>query len=389
VQAVTGFDSPTGWLTIDPELRDAVVGATAAAPSIVADAIAGDWKLERLLGQGGMGAVYAAVHTIIGKRAAVKVVRPGVEATAHARILREAKAVNEVCHPNIIDIFQAGMLEDGRAFLVMELLEGSTLGARLAAGPVPFAEAIDILLQICAALEAAHAAGIIHRDLKPDNIFLCDGPERLVKVVDWGIAKWCDEAPSDATADGIIFGTPRYLSPEQARNRGVDGRSDLYALGVIAYQLLLGRAPFTDTNTADLIMMHLSKPPPRPSEIDPAIDPALDTLLFTLMAKSPDQRPALPEIQDVLATFCDAVPRTRLARGSTRLESRALTEAAPEPAVEPLAELIAPPVAEPRRWLRWGIATLAVASATPPTGTRSAKPPPIPAEITASIHWSW
>jgi serine/threonine-protein kinase len=265
----------------------------------------GDWSVEQKIGEGGMGIVYAAVHAEIGKRAAIKVIRHEActDSAGGERFVQEARLVNQIGHPNIVDIFHIGRLHDGRPYLVMELLRGRTLGERIADGKVPATEAIALLLQICGALDAAHAHGVVHRDLKPDNVFIVEtrsGP--WVKLVDWGIAKLNDTALASTamTRTGALVGTPQYLSPEQARGKAVDERTDLYSLGVIAYELLLEEPPFTADNVADLIAMHLREPVPPPSEVWPDIPPTLEQLLVAMLAKKPDDRPSLAQIIEVL-----------------------------------------------------------------------------------------
>lgn len=281
-------------------------GAQAQVPVTVPDVLppgakAGPWVVERELGRGGMGAVYAVVHEEIGKRAALKVVHqrllvPGFNTE---RILLEAKVVNQVGHPNIVDIFEAGTLEDGRPYIVMERLEGQALSFRADEGKILADQVIDILLQVCDALVAAHAAGIIHRDLKLDNIFLVDNPEDpshpRVKLLDWGIAKVINHDVRH-TVEGQLVGTPQYLSPEQARGADVTPQTDVYSLGVMAYELFLEQLPFEAETSAEIMTMHLRVPPPPPSEIWPDVPPQLEELLLAMLAKAADQRPTVLEV---------------------------------------------------------------------------------------------
>jgi serine/threonine-protein kinase len=279
----------------------------------------GDWVVQSKIGEGGMGTVYAALHAEIGKHAAIKVIRAALCATEFGgeRFVQEARVVNQIGHPNIVDIFHIGRLADGRPYLVMELLRGSTLAERLDAGRVLVADGLDLLLQICSALTAAHDAGVIHRDLKPDNIFIADthhGPQ--VKLVDWGIAKLSAPGLSAGTVtrSGVLIGTPQYISPEQARGKPVDAGTDIYSLGAIAYELLLEAPPFTADNVADLITMHLREPVPPPSDVWPDIPPALEALLIQMLAKEPADRPTLARVVDTLTAVRAELERARSQR---------------------------------------------------------------------------
>jgi serine/threonine-protein kinase len=287
--------------------------------------VVGDWRIEQKLAAGGMGTVYAAVHTAIGKHAAIKVVHHDVmrRGVTVERFLLEARVVNEIEHPNIVDVFSFGTLTDGRPYLVMELLSGCSLADQFdQRRPAP-PEAIAILLQVCEALEAAHARGVVHRDLKPENIVLVRHAGRLVvKLVDWGIAK-VHGGPLRATTDNDgLVGTPQYIAPEQARCQAVDGRTDIYSLGVVAYELFCGVLPFASDSPAELMMMHLVDPPPPPARWWPDIPPALDRLLRLMLAKEPGDRPTLGQIMNVLQQAL--VSRTPK-RGMDALPTEAVT----------------------------------------------------------------
>jgi serine/threonine protein kinase len=256
----------------------------------------GEYQIERELGRGGMGAVYAARHPIIGKRVAIKVLDASFsrDGALVQRFLDEARAVNKIGHPNIIDVFSFGQLPDGRQYFVMEFLEGETMAAWLGRGRPDIAEARRLLLQVCEALEAAHREGIIHRDLKPENLWIARPKhgEPFMKVLDFGIAKLVEpEAATNITKTGTIMGTPQYMSPEQCTGRGVDHRTDVYSLGVIMFQIFCGRLPFDDGSVAEIMSAHLTKAPPRPGEFA-AISPGMESLLLSCLDKNPANRPA-------------------------------------------------------------------------------------------------
>ena len=272
--------------------------------------IVGEYRIEQKLGDGGMASVYGATHPLIGKKAAIKVMSPtlSADAAAVARFALEARAVNRIGHPNIVDVFSFGRLPDGRSYFVMEWLQGETLYERLwkQHGPLPLPDVLNILDQICDALEATHEKGIIHRDLKPANVFLCAvrGRPELVKLLDFGVAKLAHhDSSSRWTSAGCVVGTPEYISPEQARGKDVDARTDLYALGVIAYEMILGRQPFISDNPADASQMHLCATPPRPSILWKQIPAPLERLMLRLLAKSPDERATLAEVRATLAAL--------------------------------------------------------------------------------------
>jgi serine/threonine protein kinase len=297
----------------------------------------GDWRVEAKIGEGGMGTVYAASHDLIGKRAALKVIRAEhcTDPGAAARLLQEARVVNQISHKNIVDIFYAGELADGRPYLVMELLSGKTLADRLTEGRLPSIEAIDVLLQVCNALGAAHSHGVIHRDLKPDNIVLAETHGgTVVKLLDWGIAKLTVPDAASATGCGTLIGTPRYIAPEQARGKRVGEKTDIYSLGAIAYELFLESPPFTADNVADLLAAHLREPVVPPREVWPDIPEELDRLLLAMLAKEPVERPSL---DDVVATLSRV--RAELRRRSGHHD---VVEPTPAPMTISVPEALAP-----------------------------------------------
>jgi serine/threonine-protein kinase len=262
------------------------------------------WRVERLLGRGGMSSVYAVVHTGFGKRAALKLAHRSSMGDRFSpdMFLHEARTVHTVDHAGVPDVFATGTF-DGRPFLVMERLAGQTLAQRLRIEAIPRREAIDLLLALCEIVGAAHAAGVVHRDLKLENVFVLD--DGRMKLLDWGFAHHIGEVDP---LKGLIAGTLTYVAPEQARGEDVTPATDVYSLGVIAYHLVTGQPPFSASDDLALIQMHLSAPPPAPSTFAPHIPRALGQLLVRMIAKSPADRPALADVASALA---DARPRRR------------------------------------------------------------------------------
>lgn len=268
---------------------------TSESEQLAPGTAAGAYTIEAKLGSGGGGMIYAARHHVLGRDAAVKVLRSELvgSPTMVARFLREATAVNMIRHPNIVDIYEFGELPDGRPFYVMELLRGTDLKKLLRMhGRYSPEDVVMLLEQVCQALEAAHRAGIVHRDLKASNIILCDtdaGP--IAKLVDFGIAKLLhpEAGAQGLTEAGALLGTSHNMAPEQIRGEEVDERTDIYALGILLYQLLTAQLPFTAENIQDVAWMHLQAPPPRPSQIAP-IAPAIDAVVLRCMEKERERR---------------------------------------------------------------------------------------------------
>jgi eukaryotic-like serine/threonine-protein kinase len=258
--------------------------------------LVGEYRVTGKIGEGGMGTVYAGVHPVIGKKVALKLLNPALAAdpATVARFVSEARSVNHIQHPNIVDIFSFGQLPDGRHFFVMELLEGRTLKEEIERQALmPPTLALHVLWQVCDALEAAHARGIFHRDLKPDNVFLVERATVgvFVKLLDFGIAKLTGEAGRglSQTRTGIPMGTPFYMSPEQCRGTGVDHRTDIYSLGVMMYEVFTGKLPFTGNSYIDVIQAQIATPPRPPAEIAP-VPEALSQVILHAMAKDPAER---------------------------------------------------------------------------------------------------
>ncbi len=258
----------------------------------------GDYAVVGPLGEGGMAMVYEGLHTVIKKRVAIKVIKAEFagDQVLVRRVIAEAHAVNAVNHRGIVDVHAHGVTPDGRPYLAMELLQGEALSDLLAREQrVPLAHALKLLLEATGPLAAAHRAGIVHRDLKPSNLFVCrdDDGEEFLTLLDFGLAK--RSAPginsSTMTSASLIVGTPDYMSPEQARGQPTDARTDLYALGVMAFELISGRRPYVGDNPMEVVMKHLGAPVPNLLEVDPTLPPALAALVLQLMAKEPSQRP--------------------------------------------------------------------------------------------------
>ncbi|MCA3011288.1 MAG: protein kinase [Myxococcaceae bacterium] len=256
------------------------------------------------LGSGGMGIVYEGEQPVIGKRVAIKVLRPEVAENPDVvqRLVAEARAVNQVGHRGIIDVFGFGQLPDGRQCIVMEYLEGQSLeglldSLRAARRQMPLADALTILDELLSALAAAHSAGVVHRDLKPSNIFLCrqrDGAQ-YVKVLDFGIAKLGVLGATPQTNASLMVGTPAYMAPEQARNGMVSAALDLYAVGCIAYELVVGEQPFVANSVVEMIMKHQEEPPVPPSQKVLSLPDFVDVWVLRLLEKKPEDRYASAE----------------------------------------------------------------------------------------------
>jgi serine/threonine-protein kinase len=260
--------------------------------------VVGEYRIEGKIGEGGFGSVYAAVHPLIGKRAALKALHRQHSSNPHivSRFISEAKAVNQIRHRNIIDIFSFGCLPDGRQYFLMELLEGRAFDDYVRSkGKLTLAEALPVLRGVSRALDAAHAKGIAHRDLKPENVFLVldEGGGYTAKLLDFGVAKLsASEEGGIKTRTGVPIGTPYYMSPEQSRGLQVDFRTDIYALGVVCFQVLTGHLPFNGTSLMELMLAHSTQPPPRMSSLDPTLPAALDEPVLHMLAKEPAGRPS-------------------------------------------------------------------------------------------------
>jgi tRNA A-37 threonylcarbamoyl transferase component Bud32 len=357
-------DSVPSPLATAPGPAPALVTGGDLAPGYVV----GEYRVERVLGRGGMGVVYAGTQPLIEKQVAIKVLNLELSSDPNLvkRFLDEARAVNRIRHPNIIDIFSFGQIADSRQYFVMEYLEGRTLADRLQAGDLAVADLPPLLGQICDALDAAHGEHIVHRDLKPENVWIVE-PKRgrpFVKLLDFGIAKLLATGDQATTQAGVLMGTPQYMSPEQCHGRAIDHRTDIYAMGVMLYQIYTGRLPFAGDTFAEILTKQLVDIPEPPST-HATLPPALDDLILRCLAKDPALRPQSAralgeELAAILVPSRTATTSPGHAATTTTLHGSARVA---EGGVE------APPTS--RRWLMVG-ALLAVGALSALAATRLA-----------------
>ena len=266
---------------------------------LVGTVVDGRYRVVSRISEGGMGVVYRAEHVFLKRDVALKRLHRELteQKQAVARFEREAQAAAQIAHPNVCQVLDCGVGEDGAFFIAMELLDGIPLDARIArAAPLPLPEVVDIGVQLCDALHHAHGLGIVHRDLKPENVMLMprrDGAGVVPKIMDFGIAKVAQEGDGKKlTQAGMVFGTPQYMAPEQAAGSAVDARADLYALGVILYEMATGRCPFQSENVSTLLMMHLTQPPPPLEAVAPQLrfPEPFRAVVFGCLEKHPAHR---------------------------------------------------------------------------------------------------
>ncbi|MEM9696822.1 MAG: serine/threonine-protein kinase, partial [Myxococcota bacterium] len=322
-------------------------GNGAGGSGLVGQVVDGRYKIERIVGKGGMGTVYACRHVVVGKEFAIKVLRPGIERSEEVlqRFIREAQAANAIRSRHICEMTDFGQLKGhgGAFYVVMELLVGDSLTKRLRNEDLDRSGLLHIFEQVAQTLEKAHQAGILHRDLKPDNVVIVedDGDPTFVKLVDFGIAKMMHAAAGELTETGVILGTPYYMSPEQARGEELDARTDIYSLGVMLYRAFTGRLPFVADTAMGVLTRHITEKPQTPSKLV-EIDRPLERLILRCMEKKPiDRFQTMTEVAEAIRSlppFEGSVADTGSDdMRSTRDERTSVPSESPTPASLPAA----------------------------------------------------
>jgi serine/threonine protein kinase len=291
---------------------------------LIGQTLSDKYRIEELINEGGMGAVYRGTHVLMDKTVAVKVLHPALAADDKivARFSREAKAASRISHPHALNVTDFGEDPNGVVFLVMEYLKGQTLKEVIhSEGPMPLERVVEIIRQVAGALGAAHSEAVVHRDLKSDNIMLVDvGGGDWAKVLDFGIAKIKEKVGQDPalTAPNLIIGTPQYMSPEQCSQAAeIDSRSDIYSLGVILYEMLVGHVPFTAESPTAIMMKHLQEPPPSVLEERKDLPAAVGRVVTRAMAKQPEDRfQTVSELAEELASAAQEEPAASAPVGS-------------------------------------------------------------------------
>lgn len=344
------------------EYNRLVPETTSATPvfeprALLGTVLDGRYRLTGHLATGGMGAVFRAQHIQLGKEVALKVMRPDLASTPElvARFRREAQIASLLAHPNIVTVSDFGKSREGYLFFAMELLEGETLFERLSRdGTLPIDEALEILIQVCLGLEAAHRLNVIHRDLKPENVFLeRKGGRTAARVLDFGIAKLTGPANVSDTHSGIVVGTPEYLSPEQALGTDVDTRADIYSVGLIAWRMLGGRHPYQSDDAHALLMMQATQPVPAITEARPDLSayPALVKVIARACAKSAADRPSSAAHLRAELERCAETPWGTLEPAPARPE---MTLSAPASEPIPVMEAVTARI-QPNLRLAWSL----------------------------------
>lgn len=379
------FDSV--FCPFDGSKLDEAKSSDPVGDPLIGKTIDGRYKIERVLGEGGMGTVYEVRHTTLARSFAMKVLRRDLaeEGELAARFIQEAKATAAVRHPHVVSISDFGRLEDARPYFVMELLEGHTLSQLIkAGGPIPVARGARIVAKVSRGLSAAHASGVVHRDLKPENIVLLDaqaaasgagedhalgkkGSDEDVRVVDFGAAMLA--GATRLTKAGIVFGTPHYMSPEQAAGNPVDHRADIYSLGVIMYEMFTGKVPFEGDTYMGVLTQHLYVRPVPPSKVLPASTlGALEAVILRALEKRPEERhQSMDELEEAVSRVlrlgsADTTPSPESQNGARRAPPYGMADQLEPPTLEEIRESVAGFDARPRWPLRFMIAALAAAA---------------------------
>jgi predicted Ser/Thr protein kinase len=354
-----------------------------AADPLIGTTFHDRYYIEARIGIGGMGAVYRGVDQMLGRPVAIKVLLRDLKHDPEQvkRFFNEARVVAKLRHPNTIQVFDYGQSKDGSNFIAMEFMTGEPLDVHLQKHELTLLRVIEILDQICQSLDEAHAAGIIHRDLKPDNIFIDTvNGNRVVKVIDFGIAKMMSGG-ENLTKAGMVFGTPAFMAPEQAKGEVLDPRSDLYSLGVILYFLLTGRALFTGDNPMEIAVKHITTPPPSVAEFSRlgVLPPSLVALVSTMLAKDREDRPASARaVRTALLAIRDEVLRGGPASSATV----ALHSGAPGRATTDESDVAVP---RGRGWMGAVAAVAALALAGVGYGVWSSMQGPVEPQIAAQF----
>jgi len=310
-------------------------------PFIGRDILDSQFRILQKIGSGGMGSVYKASQPSMNRMVAVKILHPKLanRRALVSRFRREASAMSHLSYPNTVKVFNYGELEDGSLYIVMEYLEGKNLHQTVRkGGPLPYERALPILIQVCGALDEAHRKGIVHRDLKPENIFLCTDPlgqQDYAKVLDFGLAKVTEREMNPGsiilTQEGMVFGTPEFMSPEQAQGKALDPRSDIYSLAVILYEALTGKLPFDAKTPMEFIQHHVAT---KPIDLNARVaglsfPPALAEVLAKAIAKKPDRR--FQTAAEFAQALQEIVPDAATERGTIPTASPALRASITEP----------------------------------------------------------